>query len=124
MLTERRRFPRFPFHAVATLEIGAARHPATLIDISLGGALIRPTQPISSTTAAVCCLELANGNTRVCRIASARIASPRQDLIGIAFASLDGDTQHFLATLVEMNLGVKTLLERDFPAMLDGTHGR
>lgn len=119
---ERRRHPRFPFHSSGILELAGTRYSGTLIDISLNGALIRPAQPVGADATESCCLELLNGNNQSWRINAVRIAQRRGEMLGLEFLDLNGDAEHFLAMLIEMNLGVvATLLDRELPAMLGGS---
>lgn len=118
---ERRRHPRFPFHSSGILELAGTRYSGTLIDISLNGALLRPVQPVGAEAAEPCCLELLNGNNRSWRVNAVRIAHRRGEMLGLEFLDLNGDAEHFLAMLIEMNLGLATLLDRGLPALLDGS---
>jgi len=118
---ERRRHPRFPFHSSGILELAGARHDGTLIDISLSGALIRLAQPFAITDWEPCRLELLNGRNDGCWIDAVRIACQRGELFGLEFAELSSNVRRFLDAIVEMNLGVSDLLNRELPAMLAQT---
>lgn len=115
---ERRRHPRFPFHASGILHLAGRPHHGTVLDISLKGALFHPPLALAAEPGQRCHLDLrhAAGGRRL--LGAARIACRHDDLLGLEFLSLDSEGRRFLDTLIEMNLAIAPLLERQLPALM------
>lgn len=111
--TERRRFPRFPFHSKGFLSADGRQHLGTVIDVSLKGALFSSVENLCLGPGTSCQLEIFHaGQEEVC-VATAVVAYIREDLIGLQLIDTDQLTQEILSKVIAMNLGVDSLLSRD-----------
>lgn len=120
--SERRRFPRFPFHSQGALSVAGGVHQGMILDVSLKGALFRADSLFGVEDGQMCCLDIFQaGQSGFCS-ATALMAYRRENLIGLEFVDLSDGARQLLKQVIEMNLAVDTLLERDLPAML-GTPG-
>ncbi|PKO33631.1 MAG: hypothetical protein CVU34_11785 [Betaproteobacteria bacterium HGW-Betaproteobacteria-7] len=116
--TERRRHPRFPFHSSGLLEIAGMSHRGVVLDLSLNGALFRLPVQIAAPIGQFCCLELLQASGPGCLFPATRIACRHDDLLGLEFVELDNSARLFLASVIDMNLAVSSLLERKLPSLL------
>lgn len=116
---ERRRHPRFPFHARGFLAIDGKQHLGTVLDLSQKGALFEASEPVNPGRGAECTLRLFHaGQDEICN-AAAVVACQREDgLLGLQLLDLDGGARQILQQVVDMNLGVRSLLDRELPEML------
>ena len=117
-LSERRHLPRFPFHSRGSLLIGALDRPVTIMDISLSGALLLIYPMPDFRICNECKLTVFySGGTPFLNI-DGRVAHLHDHLIGIEFANVSNATEKSLRHLVDLNLGMHQLLDRDIPALL------
>ncbi|MDP3538847.1 MAG: PilZ domain-containing protein [Azonexus sp.] len=119
MLTpERRRFPRFPFHSQGMLSFAGEQHSGTVLDVSLKGALFRAISPIDFMGGNRCYLEIFHAGQPFFCTATAHVAYHHESIVGLEFVELTKGAQQLLAQVMDMNLAVDSLLEREFPELL------
>ena len=117
--TERRRFPRFPFHSQGCLTLDGGEYLGALLDVSLKGALFRTPEPLAAMAGSPCRLEIFHAGAP-CQVAvTARLAYHRHNLFGLEFSHLTEDAWRLLGSVMHMNLAVDTLLHRELPELLD-----
>ncbi len=117
--TERRHFPRFPFHSRATLQFRGATCDGTLKDISLNGALFVPDSPREGSLLMPCRLHIHYlGENPVVPFNGIVVHSQEDRLLGIKFIGVSEKERLALMQLIELNLAEPTLLDRDVPALL------
>lgn len=117
-LTDRRRYPRFPFHSRAQLLFGEAAHHGTLLDISYSGALFSPDDHIDVPRLTACNLTIYRSGRPTLLAIGGTIMHQGDHLLGIQFREIDEALGSELRQLIDMNLAVPRLLERDLPALL------
>jgi len=112
---EKRRFVRVSFDCAARLCCDDSEWPATLIDISLKGALItRPDEwEPSATEERPCRLELLLGGGDVVIEMEGGIAHIEGDHVGFRCDHIGLESISHLKRLLELNLGDERLLERE-----------
>ncbi|WP_162888670.1 PilZ domain-containing protein [Dechloromonas sp. HYN0024] len=121
-LLERRRSPRFPFHTSAHIVIGNIEHNGTVVDLSASGVLIRAAEELDCRLGEPCELNLLIGNLPGQVIFRGVVVSQRRQLLGIEFRNVEVAARLALEKVIEMNLGVPQLLDRDMPALLRQLH--
>jgi hypothetical protein len=116
---ERRRHPRFPFHAKGELSLDFMSYRGRLIDISLFGALFE-----------VGLFELRIAHGDGCRLkvltladeslfaVDGMVAHARRNLIGIEFGALDDERREWLQRISALNLAPAKILDRKLPVLL------
>jgi hypothetical protein len=117
-LTDRRRFPRFPFHSRATLHIGAHVYRGTLVDISMGGALFSAELDLNDVTGRRCRISVFRGQSSEFLVVDGAIVHNRERLVGVEFVQLSATAILSLNQIIELNLAVPSLLDRDVGALL------
>lgn len=115
--SERRHFPRFPFHSRGTLHLAGQRHQGSVLDVSLKGALFRSADPLEAMAGNLN-LEIGHSGEPGFRLATARVVYQRHNLLGLEFVELTEYARQFLGEVINMNLAVDSLLERGLPEML------
>jgi hypothetical protein len=123
LYTERRRFPRFPFHSRACLNLAGAAYTGTLLDVSLKGALFQSAEAHAAMAGSECRIEILHVGEPGPLVVTARLAYQRRDLFGLEFISLDTETWQMLGDVMNMNLAVDSLLHRDLPELLEQSAG-
>lgn len=116
--SERRHFPRFPFHSLGVLGLAGGQHSGTVLDISLKGALFRTVEPLEAMAGNSCSLEIFHSGRPGFHIATAVLAYHRRNLFGLEFVELTRDARLLLGEVMNMNLAVDALLHRELPEML------
>lgn len=116
--SERRQFPRFPFHSRGALDFVNAERQGTVLDVSLKGALFRTEDPLETLSGNFCALKVSRFGWPAFHVAMARIAYQRRNFLGLEFIELSNDARMFLGEVMNMNLAVDSLLDRDLPEML------
>lgn len=119
-ISERRRFPRFPFHSQGALSVAGQPHPGTVLDVSLKGALFRADNVFGASVGNMCSLELFHAGQPGFCTATALVTYHRENIVGLEFVDLTDGARQLLAQVANMNLAVDTLLERDLHEMLGG----
>lgn len=117
--TERRRFPRFPFHSQGCLSLDGGEYLGTLLDVSLKGALFRTPEPLAAMAGSSCRLEIFHAGAPSRLVATARLAYHRRNLFGLEFSYLTEEAWRLLGSVMHMNLAVETLLHRELPELLE-----
>ena len=117
-ISDRRRHPRFPFHSRGSLQLGDCIHQGTLLDISLQGGLFVPDANAESVAGRECRLKVFNGGSARSVALDGIIVHCHGHLIVIAFKPVGEESVHWFRQVVELNLAMPALLERDVPALL------
>ncbi len=115
---ERRRFWRAAFHAEAQLIDASGVMPATLLDISLRGALLRLPSSWRGGKGDSCRLELKLADDAGVAM-DATIVHVEPARVGLRCEAIDLDSVTHLRRLVELNAGDPALLDRELSALLD-----
>lgn len=116
-LSDRRRYPRYPFHSRAALLLDGRELNGTLIDVSLAGALFAVDQQIEPPTGAECRLAIHRHRQAAGSMRGTVVYRDRH-LLGIQFMEIGGAAESELRLMIDMNLASPRLLERDLPALL------
>lgn len=116
-LSDRRRYPRYPFHSRAALLLDDRELNGTLIDISLAGALFAVDQRIDMPTGTECRLAIHRHREPADSMRGIVVYRDRH-LLGIQFMEIGGTAESELRLMIDMNLASPGLLERDLPALL------
>ena len=117
-LSDRRRYPRFPFHSRGCLQLGASIHQGTLLDISLKGGLFAPDGNPELSAGQECQLKVFQGGAARFAKLDGRIIHFHGHLIAIEFKPVSEESLRWFQETIELNLAVPTLVERDIPALL------
>ena len=121
---EQRHFSRIPYHAAVQLHFTLPDivQAATLLNISLKGALIETLQPTNPDVGKNCrsTLSLSEGGEDI--IMEGKIVHQKGNYIGIECQHIDMDSMINLRRLVELHLGDPSLLERELAAVLNSRH--
>ncbi|CAH1086105.1 PilZ domain-containing protein [Candidatus Nitrotoga sp. 1052] len=121
---EKRHFSRIPFNANVQLHftLPDIMQAATLLNISLKGALIETLQPINPDEGKICrsILSLSEGGEDI--IMEGKVVHQKGNLIGIECQHIDMDSMINLRRLVELHLGDPGLLERELAEVLNSRH--
>lgn len=114
---ERRNFWRAVFHSPVRLTMDDGQTYASLVDISLKGALLETDDPWNGNPGAECqmVLELAP-DTAITMWTRVMHADGRH--IGLRCASIDLDSITHLRRLVELNSGDPAILDREFGSLV------
>jgi hypothetical protein len=102
-MTEHRLFQRISFVAKAEVEISGARHEATLVDISLKGALVNFVTPFLPERGQQCSLTIHLNQSELELHCTGVTVHSHDQLTGIKFTMIDIDTMIHLRRLVELN---------------------
>lgn len=94
-----------------------------VLDVSLKGALFNADNVFVAAPLHMCSLDLFHAGQPGFCTATALVSYQRGSLVGLEFVNLSDAARKLLTQVVEMNLAVDTLLERDLSEMLD-TPGR
>jgi hypothetical protein len=116
-----RHFSRIPFHADVQLHFHLAKevHTAHLLDISLKGALVEISQPISNVyKGKVCRMVLVLNKDGENITMEGKVVHQDALHIGIECQHIDLDSMINLRRLVELNTGDEKLLERELAEVL------
>lgn len=117
-LSDRRRYPRFPFHSRAQMQVDVREFKGTLMDISLSGALFAVDQPPGFSPGTECRLVIHHRRQHAAEGMRGTIVYCADHLIGIKFLEVDGAAENDLRLMIDMNLALPQLLKRDLPALL------
>lgn len=116
-LTDRRRHPRFPFHSRARLLLGSAENHGTLVDISFAGALFSPDTRLQARQRDDCWLTIYRRGRPSLPLIEGHVVHVAEHMLGIQFLPIDATVESELRLMIEMNLAVPHLLDRDVPAL-------
>jgi hypothetical protein len=125
-ISDRRLHPRFPFHSRGQLSIddGGLELDGTLIDISLGGALFAADKHLAIRSGTQCRLVVYQRQRPSFVVMQGLVINHSRNLTGIQFQAVSDAAAGRLRQLIEMNLGVLHLLERDVGSLLRQPGGR
>lgn len=115
---ERRRFQRVSFQAVAFLDVPAGQHEGDVLDMSLKGALFRPSKPWEGAVGEKCRLAVPLREGEEVIQMEGEITHFRDGCLGIKCREIDLDSITSLRRLVELNLGDEALLQRELSALV------
>ena len=117
-LSDRRRYPRFPFHSRAALLLDDLEFNGTLIDISLAGALFAVDRHLELPSNTECRLAIHSRRWQSAENMRGTVVYCAKHLLGIQFLEVGGPAENELRMIIEMNLASPHLLQRDLPALL------
>lgn len=117
MTEDKRKFHRIPFTGGVVILHQTARHKATLVDLSLRGALTSQPQGWRPRVGEDCRLEILPEDADSPIHMEAQIAHVDRERVGFRCLHIDIDSISFLKRLVELNLGDPELLQRELSAL-------
>lgn len=119
MNEDRRHHARIAFHCLSHLTLNGSTHSASVLDLSLKGALIELKSVADLPFDGHGRLDVflgQQGNDQISM--ECKIARQQGRLTGLECTSIDIDSVTHLRRLVELNLGDITLLERELSALI------
>jgi len=117
----RRRFSRIPFHCEARLFLPDGEYAVEVLDLSLQGALISPTDPsMYVTVGSQGTLKLRLDDLGAGIRMAVTVVHHMTQCYGLLCREIDLDSVTHLRRLVELNLGDEALAEREF-SLLTGS---
>ena len=114
----RRKYTRIAFLSPANLVLSNQSLAASLIDISLKGALIKLSAATELNPGAVGSLQVTLGDSGDEINGEITVAHSQADKVGLHWKNLDLDSVTHLHRLIEVNLGDHALLERELSALV------
>ena len=118
---DRRVYPRFPFHRVASVLCENGEYAGALLDVSLRGALFEPIGHLPALSGGfTLVIPFSRDPEEAIRI-FADVAFRRAQRIAVQWGQLDIESTMKLRRLVELNLGTLKLLERPLRSLI-GPH--
>src|SRR5262245_3068378 len=115
---QRRRYPRFPFHRMASLVYDSGECAGTLLDASFNGALFEAAGRLSAPLSdCVLIIPFSRDPEEAIRL-QAEVAYRRGVRLGLHWEQIDVESGMKLRRLVEMNLGTLRLLERPLLSLI------
>lgn len=122
-MSERRKFSRINFQGECKLIFDKATEhhdfEATLLDISLNGALVSITPMVIDLEEESIKLDLHLTGSDVDLMLNGFVCHQNEKLLGIQFSTLDIDTISHLKRLVELNLGDEEVAYREFSELIE-----
>jgi len=118
LLAERRRFPRFPFHSRAMLQINALTHLGTLVDISAKGCLFASDASLRFDIGMHCGISVKEGRANHFATFHGNVVHADDHLIGVEFRDLSEAASKTLDRILSMNLAPNSMVNREMPALL------
>jgi hypothetical protein len=115
---DRRHFQRIPFPTEGSLELPDGEIEVEVVDLSLKGALLRPSRPIELGEDAAGVLKLAL-SPEVTIVMAVTVAHQGAGRIGLDCTHIDIESAQHLRRLVELNLGDDALLHRELAALIE-----
>lgn len=114
---ERRRFIRIQFDAGCELHTSNGPIEVQLVDISLRGALITSSRPLTLAPGETAQLHIYLANDILIQMPGT-VTHIEADQYGFEAGDMEIESVSHLRRLVELNLGDESLLERELEAML------
>ena len=115
---QRRRYPRFPFHRMASLVYDSGECSGSLLDASFNGALFEASsRPTTQLADCVLIIPFSRDPEEAIRL-QAQVVYRRSMSLGLHWGQIDAESSMKLQRLVEMNLGSLKLLERPLLSLL------
>lgn len=122
-MSERRKFSRINFQGLCSLIFDkASEHhdfKATLIDISLNGALVSITPLVVDLEEELVQLHLTLEGSDIELLLNGFVCHQQDKLLGIQYTKLDIDTVTHLKRLIELNLGDQDSMNREFSELIE-----
>lgn len=118
-MTENRMFQRIRFVAETEVEIGGLCRRATLVDISLKGALLAFDDEAVPEKGQSCHLKMHLDQSDVILSFTGLVAHSHDNLTGIRFVTVDIATMIHLRSLLELNSGDPELVRSELNAFID-----
>jgi hypothetical protein len=116
--TERRRYPRFPFHRMASISCDTGEVSGSLLDASFNGALFEASGGLHAGLAdCMLVIPFSRDPEEAVRL-QANVAYRRGACLGLHWLQIDPESAMKLQRLVEMNLGSLKLLERPLLSLI------
>ena len=115
---DRRRYPRFPFHRVASVLCENGEYAGSLLDVSLRGALFEAVGRVPMLSSSfTLIIPFSRDPEEAIRI-GAEAAFWRAHRLGLQWDEIDVESTMKLRRLVELNLGTPKLLERPLLSLI------
>jgi len=122
-MSERRKFSRVNFQGLCSLVFDKKTEhhdfEASLIDISLNGALISINPIIVDLEEEVIQLHLALEGSDIELVLNGFVCHQQENLLGMQFTKLSIETISHLKRLIELNLGDQNSMEREFAELIE-----
>jgi hypothetical protein len=116
--TERRRYPRFPFHRMASILCDTGEYAGSLLDASFNGALFEGAGGLHAALSdCTLIIPFSRDPEEAIRL-QASVAYRRGPCVGLHWVQIDPESTMKLQRLVEMNLGSLKLLERPLLSLI------
>ena len=116
--SQRRRYPRFPFHRMASIAYDSGECSGALLDASLNGALFEAAGRINTPLAdCLLIIPFSRDPEEAIRL-QAQVVYRRGSRLGLHWEQIDAESSMKLRRLVEMNLGTLRLLERPLLSLI------
>lgn len=100
------------------MQFDACIHQGTMLDISLKGGVFVPDANPEFSVGQECRLKVFHGGTARFVELDGRVVYFHDHLIGIAFKPVSEETFRGFQKIIELNLAMPVLLERDLPVLL------
>lgn len=114
----RRHFTRIPMDNEATLACGAKQWKSQLLDISLKGALLASPRNFTECPKCSCRLMFSLNEADATIMMVGQLVHHKGERLGFRCDNIDLDSISHLKRMVELNLGDKSLLERELGELL------
>lgn len=118
MVENRRLFSRIAFHTNAWLQLPDGEVGVDVIDLSLKGALVKPSTSESCPQGTRCVLKIVLDEAGTEIHMEATVAHLDHGHLGLACQEIDLDSITHLRRLIMLNLGDETLLERELSKLV------
>ena len=122
-MSERRKFSRVEFQGICSLIFDKAQEhhdfEASLIDISLNGALVSITPLVVDLEEELVQLHLKLEGSDVELSLNGFVCHQQEKLLGIQYTKIDIDTVTHLKRLIELNLGDHESMNREFSELIE-----
>lgn len=116
-MEDKRRFTRIIFSTPAQLTIGSNSYNASLIDLSLKGALVKAEQDLTVHIGQECSLSFTLPSSDVEINIQASITHVEHFNVGMVCTKIDLDSVSHLKRLIALNLGDEDLLDRELSSL-------
>jgi hypothetical protein len=115
-LSDRRRYPRFPFHSQALIQFDGQQLNGTLLDISIAGGLV-DCAAAQLDIGSRCSLTVCHGKKRAVHVAGT-VVHLNGHLVGIEFSAIDDELEQKILEIIHLNLASPNLLSREVATLL------
>lgn len=115
---QRRRYPRFPFHRIASIVYDSGECSGSLLDASFNGALFEASSRVGAALSdCVLIIPFSRDPEEAIRL-QAQVVYRRGSRLALHWEQMDAESSMKLRRLVEMNLGTLRLLERPLLSLI------